>query len=231
MHRRRGPLAGGWFSRLTAQWRTVVWLTVVWVMLWGDLSWGNVLAGVLLASLLITFMPLPSIATSGTARPWPLLVLVGRFVADLVVASFQVSMQAFRLHHTPHGAVVGVRLRNPSDIYMTITSELSSLVPGSLVIEAHRLTGMLYLHVLDLDAAGGADKVRQDTLDLEARVLRAFASNDDLKAAGLYHPRGGTPEPAGATPSGGGPGAAGAPGADGAARRTEPRTDRGEGQR
>ncbi|MEK8226242.1 monovalent cation/H+ antiporter complex subunit F [Oerskovia sp. M15] len=67
---------------------------------------------------------------------------------------------------------------------MTITAELSSLVPGSLVIEAHRLTGMLYLHVLDLDAAGGADKVRQDALDLEARVLRAFASNDDLRAAG-----------------------------------------------
>jgi multicomponent Na+:H+ antiporter subunit E len=202
LHRRRGPLAGGWLNRLVAQWRTVVWLTIVWIMLWGDLSLANVIAGVLIAALLITFMPLPSIATSGTVRPWPLLVLVSRFVADLVVASFQVSMQAFRVRHTPHGAVVGVKLRNPSDIYMTITSELSSLVPGSLVIEAHRLTGMVYLHVLDLDAAGGADKVRQDTLDLEARVLRAFASNDELKAAGLYHHPGDGPEPTGATPSG-----------------------------
>ncbi|KZM33841.1 Na+/H+ antiporter subunit E [Oerskovia enterophila] len=224
LHRRRGPLAGGWFGRLTAQWRTVAWLTVVWVMLWGDLSWGNVIAGVIIASLLITFMPLPSIATSGTVRPWPLLVLVSRFVADLVVASFQVSMQAFRFHHTPHGAVVGVRLRNPSDIYMTITAELSSLVPGSLVIEAHRLTGMLYLHVLDLDAAGGADKVRQDTLDLEARVLRAFASNEELKAAGLYHHPGEPSVPAGASPSG-------TRGADDAARRTDRRTDRREGKR
>lgn len=229
LHARRGPLAGGWFNRLVAQWRTAAWLTVVWVMLWGDLSWGNVLAGVLLASLLITFMPLPSIATSGTVRPWPLLVLISRFVADLVVASFQVSMQAFRFRHTPHGAVVGVRLRNPSDIYMTITAELSSLVPGSLVIEAHRLTGMLYLHVLDLDAAGGADKVRQDTLDLEARVLRAFASNDELKAAGLYHHPGEEPEPAGAAPSGGR--GTGARGPAGRGAPTERRTDRGEGQR
>jgi multicomponent Na+:H+ antiporter subunit E len=225
LHRRRGPLAGGWLNRLVAQWRTVVWLTVVWIMLWGDLSWGNVIAGVLLASLLITFMPLPSIATSGTVRPWPLLVLVSRFVADLVVASFQVSAQAFRFRHTPHGAVVGVRLRNPSDIYMTITSELSSLVPGSLVIEAHRLTGMVYLHVLDLDAAGGADKVRQDTLDLEARVLRAFASNDELKAAGLYHHPGDAPEPAGATSSGGRGASRGAGAADG---RTRPPADREE---
>ncbi|MBE7701839.1 Na+/H+ antiporter subunit E [Oerskovia sp. Sa1BUA8] len=231
LHPRRGRLSGGWFGRLTAQWRTVVWLTVVWVMLWGDLSWGNVIAGVLLASLLITFMPLPSIATSGTVRPWPLLVLVSRFVADLVVASFQVSIQAFRFRHTPHGAVVGVRLRNPSDIYMTITSELSSLVPGSLVIEAHRLTGMVYLHVLDLDAAGGADKIRQDTLDLEARVLRAFASNDELKAAGLYDHPGEAAEPAGVTPSGTGGRTGTTPGTDGAAGRTDRPTDRGEGPR
>ncbi|MHA7134752.1 Na+/H+ antiporter subunit E [Oerskovia turbata] len=221
LHRRRGPLAGGWLNRLVAQWRTVVWLTIVWVMLWGDLSLANVVAGILIASLLITFMPLPSIATSGTVRPWPLLVLVSRFVADLVVASFQVSLQAFRFGHTPHGAVVGVKLRNPSDIYMTITSELSSLVPGSLVIEAHRLTGMVYLHVLDLDAAGGADKVRQDTLDLEARVLRAFASNDELKSAGLYHHPGEAPSPAGATPSGG----------PGGPREGSRRADREEGGR
>jgi multicomponent Na+:H+ antiporter subunit E len=108
---------------------------------------------------------------------------------------------------------------------MTITAELSSLVPGSLVIEAHRLTGMLYLHVLDLDAAGGADKVRQDTLDLEARVLRAFASNEELQAAGLYHLPGEAPVPAGAAPSG--PSTTGGPGE----RRADRRTDRREGKR
>jgi multicomponent Na+:H+ antiporter subunit E len=189
LHRRRRTPASGWFERATTQWRTVLWLTIVWVMLWGDLSWGNVLAGVLVGTAVITFFPLPSIAARGRFRPWPFLVLVGRFVADLVVASFQVSMLALNPRHTPRGAVVGVRLRNPSDVYLTLTAELSSLVPGSIVVEAHRLTGMLYLHVLDLDAAGGADKVRSDTLALEARVLRAFASNDDLRAAGLYSAR------------------------------------------
>jgi multicomponent Na+:H+ antiporter subunit E len=188
LHRRRRKLASGWFARVTTQWRTILWLTAVWVMLWGDLSWGNVLAGVVIGFTVITFFPLPSIAARGQFRPWPFVVLVGRFVGDLVVASFQVSMLALRPRHTPRGAVVGVRLRNPSDIYLTITAELSSLVPGSIVVEAHRLTGMLYLHVLDLDAAGGADQVRSDTLALEARVLHAFASNDDLRAAGLYRP-------------------------------------------
>jgi len=186
LHRRRRALASGWFRRVTTQWRTILALTLVWVLLWGDLSWGNLVAGAVIGAAVIVLFPLPSIASRGTLRPWPFVVLVARFVADLVVASFQVSAIALDPRRTPRGAVVGVRLRNPSDLYMTMTSELTSLVPGSLVIEAHRLTGMLYLHVLDVDQAGGIEQIREDTLALEARILHAFASNEDLRAAGLY---------------------------------------------
>ncbi|WP_265520171.1 Na+/H+ antiporter subunit E [Oerskovia flava] len=196
LHRRRSAAAAGSLRRATSQWRTLVWLTAMWILLWGDLTWANLLAGALIAFTVLTLLPLPSIAAQGTLRLGPFLVLVGHFVRDLVVASVQVSIQVLRLRHTPRGAVVGVRLRNPSDIYLTITAELNSLVPGSIVVEAHRLTGMLYLHVLDLDAAGGADEVRARTLALEARVLRAFASNTDLRAAGLYRTgRAEQPEP------------------------------------
>lgn len=186
LHRRRRSFSAGWLSRAMTQWRTMAWLTVVWIVLWGDLSWANLIAGALIAFLVLSLLPLPSIFVRGRLRPWPLVVLVATFLRDLVVASAQVSVQVLRLRSRPHGAVVGVKLRNPSDIYMTITAELSSLVPGSLVVEAHRLTGMLYLHVLDLEHAGGADQVRAGTLALEARVLRAFASNEELRAAGLY---------------------------------------------
>ncbi|MBD5785126.1 Na+/H+ antiporter subunit E [Cellulosimicrobium terreum] len=206
LHPRRSTVASRSFRRVTTQWRTVVWLTIVWVMLWGDLSWGNVVAGAILGALVIVAFPLPSITSKGRVRPWSVLVLLARFAADLVTASFQVSFLAFDPRRTPRGAVVGVRLRNPSDIYMTMTAELSSLVPGSLVVEAHRLTGMLYLHVLDVDQAGGVEQVRADTLALEARVLHAFASNEDLRAAGLYHGSGGTPRSGDPGSGGGRPG-------------------------
>ncbi|MBD8079891.1 Na+/H+ antiporter subunit E [Cellulosimicrobium arenosum] len=186
LHPRRRTVTAGWFERATTQWRTAAWLALVWVMLWGDLSWANVIAGVVVGFAVVTFLPLPTVATHGGFRPWPFLVLAGRFVADLVVASFQVSALALDPRRTPRGAVVGIRLRNPSDVYMTATAELCSLVPGSVVVEAHRLTGMLYVHVLDVDQSGGIEKVRADTLALEARVLRAFASNADLRRSGLY---------------------------------------------
>ena len=181
LHRRRANLA--------AQWPTILWLAVVWVLLWGDVSWGNIIAGLILAVTITLVLPLPAIAFHGTVRPLALLALLGRFVVDLVVASIQVSVQAFRFSHTPRGAVVGVRLRSSSDLYLTLVAELSTLVPGSLVIEAHRLTGMLYLHVLDLDSYGGVDKVRDDVHALEARVLRALASDEELEAAGLAKTR------------------------------------------
>ena len=72
-----------------------------------------------------------------------------------------------------------------SEQWTTQTAELSSLVPGSLVVEAHRLTGKLYLHVLDVRQSGGIEAARQSVLDQEERVLRAFASDDELEAAGL----------------------------------------------
>jgi len=58
-------------------------------------------------------------------------------------------------------------------------------VPGSIVVEAHRLTGTLYLHVLDVATAGGVEAARRSVLDQEERVLRAFASDAELEAAGL----------------------------------------------
>ncbi len=173
--RRRAPL----------QWASILVLTAVWVLLWGDLSVANVLGGAVVGVLVTTLLPLPPVDFHGKIRPLALLYLFVRFVYDLAVASVHVAILALDFRRVPRGAVVGVQLRNHSDLYLTITSELSTLTPGSLVIEAHRLTGMVYLHVLDIDAYGGAEKVREDTLALEERVLRAFASDAELEEAGL----------------------------------------------
>ena len=171
--------------RWRTQWATVVWLTVVWVFLWGDLSVGNVLSGVVIALAVTTGLRMAAIDFHGRFRPVGVLRLVGRFAVDLVKASFEVSLIALRPRYAPHGAVIGVQLRSHSDLYLTLTAELCSLVPGSLVVEAHRLTGMLYLHVLDVRQSGGIEAARQAVLDQEERVMRAFASDEELVAAGL----------------------------------------------
>ena len=61
-------------------------------------------------------------------------------------------------------------------------------MPGSVVVEAHRLTRTLYLHVLDVRGPEGIEVARQRVLDQEERLLRALASDADLAAACLREP-------------------------------------------
>jgi multicomponent Na+:H+ antiporter subunit E len=167
------------------QWPALLFLTLVWVLLWGDLSWANLVGGATLALVVLLLFPLPSVSARGRFRPWPFVVLVWRFALDLVVASFQVAFLALRPGYRPSGAVVQVQLRNPDDLFLTATAVLSTLVPGTLVIETRRRTGAVYLHVLDLERSGGTEAVRADILRLEERVLRAFAPDDVLARCGL----------------------------------------------
>lgn len=174
---------------LVTQWPTILWLTAVWTLLWGEITWANALGGLAIGIVVTLVFPLPAMGLPIRIRPWHLLRLAGFFLGSLVVASFQVAWQALSPRTQVRGAVVGVRLRNPADLYLTVTAELSTLVPGTLVVEARRITGMLYLHVLDLAASGGEEKVRQDVLDLEEHVLHALASDEELERAGLVVPR------------------------------------------
>jgi len=161
------------------------WLTAVWVLLWGDLSVANVLAGIAVALVVGLTLRMPSVHFAGRVHVGPLLYLVVMFLWDLTVASVQVVRLAFQLDRLPHSAVIAVQLRSPVDLYMTLTAELTSLVPGSIVVEAHRTTGMVYVHVLDVGITRGLAAARAHVLDNEARILRALASDAELRAAGL----------------------------------------------
>jgi len=175
-------------SRVRVSWSTVLWLTALWVLLWADVSVGNAIAGIGIGWLVTALLPLPSIGYRGTVRPLQVFSLVGHFGYDLVRASFQVAFLALNPRHVPRGAVVGVQLRNESDLYLAFTAELSTLVPGSVVVEALRRNGMVYVHVLDLDLMGGVQRVRAEILGVEERVMRALASDEELERAGFDVP-------------------------------------------
>ena len=176
--------------RLATLWPTMVVGAVLWVLLWGDLSWANVLSGALLGALVALAFPLPPVATGTTVRPLQTLHLAWRFLSDLTLASFQVALTAVKPGRTPDGGLVSVQLRTSSDLFIATTSGLSSMVPGTLVIDLDRPQRVLRLHVLDLERSGGPEAVRQDTLALEERVLRAFASRTELERVGLAGPHG-----------------------------------------
>lgn len=163
---------------------SLLWLTAVWVLLWGQFTPANLAAGLLVALLVTTVSPFPATAYDGRFRVLGLARLVGVFLRDLTVAS--VEQAAFILtRKKPRGAVIRVQLRSESDVYLALTAGLSTLVPGTLVIDTDALSGTLYIHIFDVKMAGGASRVHQDVLDLEERVLRAFATDAELVRAGF----------------------------------------------
>ncbi len=169
----------------------LIWLTLVWVMLWGGMSTGNFVAGFILALLVTTVAPFPANPFDGRFRPLGVLRLFGRFFKDILIASFQ--QGAFVLsRRQPEGAIIRIHLRSHSDVYLAMVSGMTALVPGSVVVDSHRVTGTLYVHVFDTELAGGIEGVHKTVMELEERVLRAFASHDELVDAG-YVP-GSTPK-------------------------------------
>lgn len=163
--------------RAAMQPSALVWLTVVWVALWGDLSFANVLGGLAVALLVTVVFPLPPVRMKLRLRPHWLLWLAVRFVVDVVVASAQVSWLTLTLRRDPRNALIAVRLRTDSELVLTLVGEMTSLVPGSVVVEARRTTRTLYLHVLDARDEEGIERMRRRTLALERRVVMALGDD------------------------------------------------------
>jgi multicomponent Na+:H+ antiporter subunit E len=155
----------------------LIWLTVVWVVLWGDVSVANIVSGAALAAVVSLVFPLPPVHMRLRVRPLRLLWLVLRFLMDVVVASAEVAWKVLTLREAPRNAVIEVNLRTPSDFVLTVVGELTSLVPGSIVVEARRSSHTLFLHVLDARDEAGVERMREATYALERRVVLAFGAD------------------------------------------------------
>jgi multicomponent Na+:H+ antiporter subunit E len=167
----------------------VVVLTGVWVLLWDEVSLFLVLTGIGLAVLVGLVFPLPPIDLHGRFRPVAGLRLLLRLLLDASRASVEVVRLAFRFGTVPRSSIIRVQLRSRSDLYLTQTAELVSLVPGSIVLEVHRASSTLYLHVLGASDAAAIDAAVQAVLDAEARVLRAFGSDAEVAALEAGRPQ------------------------------------------
>lgn len=161
--------------RVRSVWPSMVPLAVVWCLLWGEFSLFNVLAGALVGAVVVIAFPMPPLHLHLRPRPVALAVLVGKFVVDVVVSSVRVAWTALRPGASSlTNAIVRVELATPSDFVLTVVAQMTSLIPGSIVVDVHRARHTLYLHVLDVNSAEEADEFRQRVLEQEERVVAAI---------------------------------------------------------
>jgi len=153
----------------------------VWMLLWGVFSWANLISGILVAAVVLTVFPLPPVTFAGRPRPFGLLRFAWRFIADLVVASAQLAVLAFRFGHQPRSAIIRVPLRVPSDLILTLTGEAVSLVPGSLIVDTDQSCTTLYIHVIAVSDRAAVEQFRHHVYDVEAGIVRAIGSDAEIR--------------------------------------------------
>ncbi len=163
--RRRGRVA----------WGSVLWLTAVWVLLWGGVPTPvTIVGGVLVALAVLVLFPLPRVQVRLVVRPLATVVLLARFLYDLVVASLEVAWIVIARGPTTRGAVMDIEMAGDTELLQTITAEMVALVPGTVVIDLEPHQRLLTVHALDVSTLRQAQAVRRRVLAQEARVLRAF---------------------------------------------------------
>lgn len=173
LHRWRVP---GW---------SLVWGTVMWVLLWGSLSWANVIGGLLVAYLVLAAFPLPRVHFRLRPRPVHLVILVVRFLYDVVRSSIEVAWLVVRPGPTVRGRVMDMELAGDDVLLQTLVAEMVCLVPGSIVIDLDARNRIITIHALNVKTRAEAESFRHMVRGQEARVLRALHPD----AAELLHPR------------------------------------------
>lgn len=168
------------------------WLVVVWLLIFGRFDLVTALGGLLVALATQLLFPLPHHRRLWHVRPWHLIVLGVKFLSDMLRAGVQVAWVA--VSGTPHkDAILRCELRSTDPVYVTVLAAMTSLIPGSIVVQIDSQNGLMYLHSFDIERHGGVEQLRRATRNQELRILLAFATNDELTAAGLT--RRSRPEP------------------------------------
>ena len=140
------PGKGGWQPYLL----TIVVLVLVWMALWGSASLIVILLGIAVSVLVLLLFPLPTMRFQFGLHPWRMILLLCRFLWDVVVASVQVGWLAVR-PRLPRSEIITVQLASDSDLLEALTALAVSLVPGSLIVDADSDDRTLTIHVLDAD--------------------------------------------------------------------------------
>ena len=105
-----------------------------------------------------------------------------QFLFAILRGALSVTVQVFDFRRQPGTAIIAVPLRYADDLVMTHVAVVSSLIPGSLVVEADRDRGILYLHVIGVRSREDVETQRQGVLGWEKRIVRALGNPTQYRA-------------------------------------------------
>ncbi|WP_430592536.1 Na+/H+ antiporter subunit E [Humidisolicoccus flavus] len=160
-------------------WRTTLVLTIVWVFLWGDYSLGSVVFGVIIGAFVQIIFPLPVIPELRSVNILGLIHLGFWTLGGLVVASVTVAYQVVAFWRHSRNAIVRVRPCTDSEVLTTMTAELVSLIPGSIVVDFE--DGEMLVHVFGVRGPDDIRAAKRNVRRTESMVIRAIGTKEQRR--------------------------------------------------
>ncbi len=172
----------GFRHEIRVQLPFLIWLVVLWMLLWGQLTVLSFVTGLVVAVFVTRVFRLPTVELSGRINLWYAALLIVQFLFAVLRGAVSVTAQVFDFRHQPGAAIMAVPLRYADDLVMTHVAVISSLIPGSLVVEADRDRRVLYLHVIGVRDRAAVDRQRRVVLRWEERIVRALGDPSQYRA-------------------------------------------------
>ncbi len=160
----------------------LAWLIVLWMLLWGQFTVLAFLSGLVVAVFVTRVFRLPTVELSGRINVWFAFLFVIQFLFAMLRGAISVTAQVFDFRRQPGAAIIAVPLKYGDDLVMTHVSVVSSLIPGSLIVEADRDRQILYLHVIGVRDMDDVEAQRANVLRWERRVVRALGAPAQYRA-------------------------------------------------
>lgn len=172
----------GLFQAVMLQLPFLAWLVVLWMLLWAQFTVLSFVSGLVVAIFVTRVFRLPTVELSGRINLWYAALFLAQFLFAVLRGALSVTVQVFDFRHQPGAAIMAVPLRYADDLVMTHVAVTSSLIPGSLIVEADRDRRILYLHVIGVRNAADVDRQREQVLRWERRIVRALGSPAQYRA-------------------------------------------------
>lgn len=158
-------------------------LAVVWALLWGRFTVPNILIGLVVAIVILVWLPLPPVQVQGRVHLVPLMKLLGLFAWYLVLSSIQLMGLAVRPGPPPEMGVLRVPLTIKSDLVLVLAAGITTLLPGSIVLEIDQVRRILYCHVIDVGSAQGVERFYHQAAQVERLLIAAFERDEEWLGA------------------------------------------------
>lgn len=159
-------------------------MTLVWMLLFKGFqprweSLGLLVLGFLVSVLIMLLFPLPPITPGLRFRPLHMLRLTAYIFKEMALASIQVTIMTFRPEPV-RNSMVAVPMRTESDLMMVFTAIATSIIPGTVIAEAHRTERILYVHVLGAETEEAMEAGRRGVRKLEEGFVMALGTREDI---------------------------------------------------